>query len=130
MLGDWIKHTSTTTGTVALTIASVSGFPGFGDVFAAGRVVRYAIMDDAGKPIERGVGTLTNSTTLTRTWPTATWVSGVLDDTAPSAASLAAGTKTVLIAAEAGAWMPAIAPTTSPPAGARPGRVQASALGA
>lgn len=119
MLGHFIRETTTTTGTGNLTIASVSGYPTFNAVFGTSAYFYYAILDDStGAPIEMGLGHLSGSTTLVRDLPLATYDSGTYDDTAPSAVSLASGTKRVICTAPAEAYNPAIQTIASVVAGA------------
>lgn len=102
MLGNWIKQTTTTTGTGALTLSAVSGFPTFSSQFAASERFAYAIVDDAtGGPIERGIGYIDGSGNLVREKPMATFVGGVYTGVNPSAANLPSGTKRVVCAAGA-----------------------------
>lgn len=102
MLGNWVRCTTTTTGTGDLTLSAVTGYPAFSDVAAVGRYVYYTILDDStGQPIETGIGHLSASTTFVRDKILATFVSSVYDDTAPSAVSLASGTKRVINSIEA-----------------------------
>jgi len=97
MLGNWIKQTTTTTGTGALALAAVSGFPGFSSQFATSERFSYAIIDDAtGGPIERGIGYLDGSGDLVRERTMATFVGGTYTGANPSAADLPAGTKRVV----------------------------------
>lgn len=104
MLGNWIKTTTTTTGTGDLTLSSVTNFATFNDVFGVGPLFYYAILDDStDAPIEMGIGHLSASTTLVRDKVLASMVSGVYDDTAPAAVTLAAGTKRVICTPDAGA---------------------------
>lgn len=99
MLGNWIKQTTTTTGTGNLTLSSVSGFPAFSSQFAASERFAYAIMDDAtGGPIERGIGYLDGSGNLVRKRPMATFVSGTYTGVNATAVDLPAGTKRVVCA--------------------------------
>lgn len=96
MFGNWVKEETTTTGTGTLTLSAVTGWPRFADVFPVGEEVSYAILNSDGSPIEAGIGTMGASNTLERTQIDATYSSGVYDNTAPTAASLASGTKTVI----------------------------------
>lgn len=101
MLGNWITQTTTTTGTGNLTLATVSGFPSFADNFAAGQRFQYQILDDAtGAPIESGIGYLSGGA-LVRERIECTMVSGVFDNSTPTAVNLAAGTKRVICSASA-----------------------------
>jgi hypothetical protein len=104
MLGNWVRETTTTTGTGDLTLSSVSGYPTFNNVFSTSRYFAYAILNDSdGTPIECGIGYLSASTTLVRSKITATYSSGTFDDTSPSAISLSSGTKRVICAGNADA---------------------------
>lgn len=104
MLGNWIKQTTTSTGTGNLTLAAVTGFPQFTDQFATTDYFYYTILNDAdGTPIESGIGHLSSSTLLVRDRPLATFVSGTYSDADPTAATLAAGTKRVICSMEQGA---------------------------
>lgn len=101
MFGNWITQTTTTTGTGNLTLSTVSGYPAFSDEFAAGERFQYQILDDStGAPIESGVGYLSGGA-LVRERIEATMVSGVYDNSTPTAVSLAAGTKRVICAVSA-----------------------------
>lgn len=94
-----VKAETTTTGTGAVTLTDVSGWPNFDDWLGTSgtRMVRYTILDASGVPIEGGIGSLVLSTmVLTRTTPQWTWASSTADNTSPSAVSLASGTKTVI----------------------------------
>lgn len=96
MLGNWIRQTTTTTGTGNLTLATVTGYAAFTDYFAASERFEYAILDDAtGAPIETGLGYL-NSGALVREVIETTIVSGTVDRSNPSAVNLGAGTKRVI----------------------------------
>lgn len=102
MRANGLKHETTTTGTGALTLTGVSGWPGYDDVFGTSgtRLVDYTILDSAGVPIEGGVGAVDLATmVLTRTLPYFTWTGSVYDDTSPAALGLASGTKGVICAA-------------------------------
>lgn len=102
MRANGVKHETTTTGTGALTLTGVSGWPSYDDVFGTTgiRLVDYTILDSAGVPIEGGVGAVDLATmVLTRTLPCFTWTGSVYDDTSPAALSLASGTKSVICAA-------------------------------
>jgi len=107
MLGNWIRQTTTTTGTGNLTLAAVTGFPQFTDQFSTTEYFYYAILNDSdGTPIESGIGHLSSSTVLVRDKVLATYVSGTYSDNDPSAVSLAAGTKRVICAMEQGGAQP------------------------
>ena len=79
MHGNWIRATSTTTGTGSLTLSAASGYPAPSSQFAQGERFSYALVADAdGKPIEGGIGYLDGSGALVRECPTATYNSGTL----------------------------------------------------
>lgn len=101
MLGNWIRQTTTSTGSGDLTLSAASGFPTFNDVFGTGRYFRYAVIDDAtGAPVESGIGHLSASTTLVRDKILATYSGGTYDNTSPAAVSLSSGTWRVVCAAD------------------------------
>lgn len=104
MLGNWIKQTTTSTGTGNLTLAAVTGFPTFANQFAVGEFFYYTVLNDAdGTPVESGIGRLSDATTLVRDKVLATFVGGTYNDNDPTAATIAAGTKRVICSAEQGA---------------------------
>lgn len=108
MLGNFIKQTTTTTGTGDLTLSSVSGFATFNHLFSTTQRFRYAILNDSdGSPIEIGFGHLSASTTLVRDYVLATYVSGTYTraESAASQVTLAAGTKRVICVADDSAAM-------------------------
>lgn len=98
MLGNWVKETTTTTGTGNLTLAgAVTGFTAFDTQFGNSGSApyyhfRYVIQD--GNNWEAGIGHLTGSTTMVRDLIEATY-SGTTYTRFGSALSLASGTKTV-----------------------------------
>lgn len=97
MLGNWINQTTTTTGTGALTLAAVSGYPPASSQFATNERFQYAILDDAtGAPLERGIGYLDGSGNLVREKPLSVMAGGTYSGVNPSAVTLAAGTKRVI----------------------------------
>lgn len=106
MLANWVKETTTTTGTGPVTMSAISGFASFSDYFATNDVVYYVIEDANGTSREEGMGTITSSTTLSRTLPKVTLVGGTIDDTSPTALTLTAGTHTIYISALQGAQPP------------------------
>lgn len=95
MLGYGIKETTATTGNGTLTLSAVTGFPRFSNVFSAGELVMYSLLDSSGQPIESGIGTVGAGNTLARSRVTATYVAGTYNDASPTAASLT-GTSTVI----------------------------------
>lgn len=100
MLGNWIRETTTTTGTGNMTVAAVTGYPRFSTLFALNQRFLYSILADSdGTPIEAGIGYLSATSTLVRERVLATYSSGTYDDTSPAAVSLASGTKRVVCAA-------------------------------
>lgn len=90
VFADWIRESTSTTGAGTITLggATDSSFMAISDSsIADGDLVPYSIID--GNDRENGIGTYTASgTTLARTTVLSTWVSGVYDDTAPTAISL------------------------------------------
>lgn len=107
MLGYGIKETTTTTGTGTLTLSAVTGFPRFANVFGVGDLVEYSLLTSAGLPIECGIGTVSASNTLARTYPLVTWDGTTYDNTAPTAISLT-GTTTVICTGSPGSSAPFI----------------------
>jgi hypothetical protein len=105
VFGNWIRQTTTTTGTGPLTLSPVSGYPTFANEFAAGERFQYQVLDDAtAAPIESGMGYLSGGA-LVRERIECTMVSGTFDNTTPTAVSLAAGTKRVICAVSAAGMM-------------------------
>lgn len=102
MLGNWIRQTTTTTGTGPLSITAVEGYPTFNDVVGVNRRVAYTLMDDTtGVPIEDGVGYLSDPATWVREKVNATFVGGVYDDTSPATVNLTTGTYRLICSASA-----------------------------
>lgn len=101
MLANWVKCTTTTSGVGDLTLSSVTGFPTLDDVLSVGQIVAYSILNSNDQPVEEGIGAYSATNTLTRTYPCATYISGIYDNTAPSAASLT-GTNTVILSSVRG----------------------------
>jgi len=99
MLGNWIKQTTTTTGTGSLTLSAATGYPTFADQFAVNQPLYYNILDSTGAPIECGIGKLTSSTVLARTQVLQTYTGGTFTNIGATAVSLSAGTYTVVCAA-------------------------------
>lgn len=99
---NWARCTTTTTGTSDLTLSSVSGYPTINDVVGVGHRFEYAIVDDSTQaPLEAGIGYLSASTTMVREKIVAKMSSGTYtgEAGAPTALSLAAGTKRVIVTA-------------------------------
>jgi len=99
MRANALKHETTTTGTGAITLTAVSGWPSYASAFGSSgtRMVDYIIQDATGAPLEGGVGELALSTlVLTRVRVEWTWNGTTYDNTAPAAVSLASGTKQVI----------------------------------
>ena len=101
MHGNGIRESSTTTGTGDLTVAEISGFPRFSTKYPTGAdyLFPYTVTDEAGAPIEGGLGYLSGTNTLVRAAALWTFTAGTYSDAAPSPVSLPAGTKYVLCAA-------------------------------
>ena len=101
MLANWVKCTTTTSGVGDLTLSPVTGFPTLDDVLSVGQIVAYSILNSNDQPVEEGIGAYSATNTLTRTYPCATYISSIYDNTAPSAASLT-GTNTVILSSVRG----------------------------
>ena len=101
MLANWVKCTTTTSGVGNLTLSPVTGFPTLDDVLSVGQIVAYSILNSNDQPVEEGIGAYSATNTLTRTYPCATYISSIYDNTAPSAASLT-GTNTVILSSVRG----------------------------
>ena len=101
MLANWVKCTTTTSGVGDLTLSPVTGFPTLNDVLSVGQIVAYSILNSNDQPVEEGIGAYSATNTLTRTYPCATYISSIYDNTAPSAASLT-GTNTVILSSVRG----------------------------
>lgn len=106
MLHDWVSETTVTVGTGTITLAGAAS----ADLLAItdsdipdGALVEYQIK--SGNNREKGLGIYTAPATLARTEVLATWVSGVYDNTLPSAISLT-GTSDVFIAGTASSHIP------------------------
>ena len=115
MLGNWIKCTTATTGTGNLTVAAVSGFPTLSDVFAINLPIAYTVLNASGQPLEAGIGYLSDATTFVRGAIKATYVSGIYNDSNPTAATLA-GTSTLIctpIASSLESMMPTVDGTST-----------------
>lgn len=95
MLGNWIKQSTTDTGTGNLSLSAVTGHPTFADEFAGSTRFAYTITDADGLPIERGVGYLSGGA-LVRERVRATYASGVYTGANASAVPLPSGTKYVI----------------------------------
>ncbi len=67
------------------------------------RRFHYAIVDSNSKPLEIGIGYLSDANTFVRERPHATYIGSVYDNTAPTAVTLAAGTKYLIGTAGPGA---------------------------
>lgn len=77
MLGNWIKETTTTTGTGSITLAgAASGFATFDSQFPNATLRYFNYIIESGTSRELGIGHLTSSTTLVRDNVLATLVSG------------------------------------------------------
>lgn len=104
MQANWVKQTTSTTGTGSLTLSTVSGFAAFSDRFAVGRNFDYFLLDSSGNPIECGNGYLSSATVLVRETVYETLVGGTLDRSG-TAATLS-GTTTVVSAPNARGLVP------------------------
>src|SRR5271165_1402756 len=123
MLGNWIRCTHNGTGgTGNLTLVDVSGFPGFDNVFAGTRWVRYTIDEYTDstfatlKQSETGIGAINTSTlVLTRTsikstWNGTTYLPNPGSATAPTAISFGntAASIQIMCSPVAGSLLPSI----------------------
>lgn len=104
MLGNGIKQTTATTGTGALTLSAVTGYPTLADVFALNQPFSYTLLDSAGLFIEAGVGYLSSSTVMVRAKVSATFISAAYVNQGATAASLT-GTTTVICTPNAGSML-------------------------
>lgn len=96
MLGFGIREKTTSIGTGNLTLSAEAGYPRFSSVFATSVPFYYSILDASNKPLEHGIGYLSDANTLVREKIIATFVSGVYDDLAPTPVDLASGDKFVI----------------------------------
>lgn len=86
ILGNWIRATSSTTGTGNLTLSSVTGYPAPSSQFAQGERFGYVLLADSdGKPVEAGVGYLDGSGNLVREVPLAKYASSTYTDSTANA---------------------------------------------
>lgn len=108
MLGNWISQTTTTTGTGALTLAAVTGYPTFAAQFVLGQRFEYMLLNDDGTPLEAGIGYLASTTSLVREFVKATYSAGTYNDNGATAVALGAGSKRVICAVEAGNVRPGL----------------------
>lgn len=107
MLAHWVKQTTTTTGSGALTLAAVSGFPTLNNAVGLNVPVQYHLLRDSdGKPLESGIGHLSDATTFVRDRITSTFKAGVFDSVGATAVNL--GTDDA-----AGTWRLVCAPLAS-----------------
>lgn len=97
MLGNWIKQSTTTTGTGNLTLSSVSGYPTLSSQLAVSEIANYTILDSDNLPIEMGKGYLNGTGEWVRSVVNSTMVSGVYTESNPTFVDLAAGTKYLII---------------------------------
>ena len=98
MLANWVKETTATTGTGAISLGgAVAGHIAFSDAFRDGDAVYYSVED--GNNREIGIGTMSAGTpwTLTRTTVLETLVNGVFTRGAASPISLS-GSAVVMVA--------------------------------
>lgn len=104
MLGNWIRQTTTTTGTGDITVAAVTDYPSLNDIFGLNRPFYYGVLDDAtGKPIYSGIGHLSSSTTLVRDKTLASEISNTYSN-ADTAITLPSGTKRIVCFGDATAF--------------------------
>lgn len=96
MLANWIRMSTTTTGAGSLTLSGVSGYPGVTSQLATSERAAYVILDSSDLPIERGVGYWDGSGWV-REAVAATYVGGTYTGGGATAATLAAGTKYLIV---------------------------------
>lgn len=96
MLANWIRMSTTDTGTGSTSLSSVTGYPGVTSQLATDERAAYVYLDSNELPIERGIGYWDGSVWV-REKPMATYVSGTYTGANPSAASLPSGTKYLII---------------------------------
>lgn len=97
--------TTSSTGTGALTLVAVSGYPTFDQLLASGALwaagtyqVWYDIIDETNGLFEAGIGSYVTSTkVLTRTLPQHTYTGTTYDATSPSALNFASNTNVVVM---------------------------------
>lgn len=111
VFANWVEQTTTTTGTGNLTVSSVTGRKTFHGEYSTTQPFPYVIRDADNVPLEYGIGLMSDSTTLVRQWVFEVNTSGTFSKPNSSSGqlSLAAGTKTVAVAAPAQLMM------TNPP---------------
>lgn len=97
MLGNGLRVSTTSTGTGSLAFSTVTGLPTLSTQLSASERAAYSILDSNGGFIERGIGYHDGAGNWVREVPMATYVSGVYTGANPTAASLASGTKYILI---------------------------------
>lgn len=111
MIAHGIKETTSTAGTTDITLSAVTGFLRFSQWFADQALVKYSILsgaDGSGGILEWGIGTITTATNvLARSVVLGTNVSGTLNVTNPTAASLT-GTNLVICAQFASGSIPTV----------------------
>lgn len=90
-----VYETTTTSGTGTVTLSAVTGRPRFSDA-GVNAVVPYAMKD--GNNWEWGIGTVGSSNTLARSVIMATYVSGIYDNTSPTAITLSGSAADVYLA--------------------------------
>ena len=120
MFGDWLKTTTTSSGTGNIVLTPIANFPDPSKYFTDGAIVAYAILDSNGAPVENGLGTWTAaSATLARTFVKSTYVGGTLvnSGTTVTAATLSGGTYTVLVTDISGVNAPAMRGHNAPSGG-------------
>lgn len=97
MLANWIKQSTTTTGTGALALSTVTGYPPASSQLAVNERAAYVILDASDLPLERGVGYIDGSGDWVRDVVAATYSGGTYSGVNPSALSLASGSKSLII---------------------------------
>lgn len=83
---DFIRESTTTTGSGSITLSQQLGWARFSDAFSVGDQVPYII--ENGNNRETGIGTIISPNVLSRTTVSTTLVGGVFDNTNPAPISL------------------------------------------
>lgn len=97
MLANWIKLTTTTTGTGNLAFTTTSNFPAVTSQIAANERVAYSVVTSSGEPLERGIGYHDGAGNWVRERPLDTFISGVYVGGTATAGNLPSGTKYLLV---------------------------------
>ena len=97
MLANWIKLTTTTTGTGNLAFTTTTNYPAVTSQIATNERVAYSVVTSSGEPLERGIGYHDGSGNWVRERVLDTFISGVYVGGTATAGSLPSGTKYLLV---------------------------------